>query len=163
MELTIRDAAEFEFEIINNVVLESWKSLKSGYDPDEWEPILARIGDMKRIIGKGDILVALLGDEIVGAVGYVAPGLSANGMFPDDWACIRMLVVLPQYRGLGIGKKLTFACLDRAKDSNVSCVGLHTSPIMEVALPMYLKLGFSKVKDIPKIAGAPYSIYSMEL
>ncbi|MCP4441646.1 MAG: GNAT family N-acetyltransferase, partial [Aureispira sp.] len=64
---------------------------------------------------------------------------------------------------LGIGKQLTLACLDRAKNANVNCVGLHTSTIMEVALPMYLKLGFSKVKDIPDIGGAPYSIFCLEL
>ena len=40
---------------------------------------------------------------------------------------------------------------------------LHTSPIMTVALPMYLKMGFVKAYDAPPIFGVPYAVYTKAL
>ncbi len=74
-----------------------------------------------------------------------------------------MLVVSPSQRGKGIGKKLTMECIKRARDIGVSIIGLHTSPIMEVALSMYLRMGFVKVKDIEPIFGVEYSVYKLQI
>jgi hypothetical protein len=42
-------------------------------------------------------------------------------------------------------------------------IALHTSPIMTVALPMYLRMGFAKVQDAPPLFGVPYAVYTKAL
>ena len=42
-------------------------------------------------------------------------------------------------------------------------IALHTSPIMTVALPMYLRMGFAKAYDAPPIFGVAYAVYTKAL
>lgn len=42
-------------------------------------------------------------------------------------------------------------------------IALHTSPIMTVALPMYLRMGFEYARDAPHLHGVPYRIYLKRL
>jgi ribosomal protein S18 acetylase RimI-like enzyme len=107
--------------------------------------------------------VAVAGESVCGAVVYMPPGRSNPKIFPPSWPSIRMLVVAPSRRGHGIGRLLTEACIERARQDEASCIGLHTSPIMSVALPMYLRMGFVRDADLPPIAGAPYARYVLEL
>jgi ribosomal protein S18 acetylase RimI-like enzyme len=69
----------------------------------------------------------------------------------------------PAARGKGIGKALAVACVERAKEDGARFMGLHTSPIMTVALPMYVRIGFAKDADLPPIAGAPHARYVLRL
>ncbi|WP_354456386.1 GNAT family N-acetyltransferase [Methylobacterium sp. 1030] len=74
-----------------------------------------------------------------------------------------MLVVSPSHRAGGIGRMLTETCLERARRDHSPIVALHTSPIMIVALPMYLRMGFEKLRDAPDIHGVPYAVYTKSL
>jgi predicted N-acetyltransferase YhbS len=162
-EMQIRVAEEDELPRVNALALEAWNSLRSGYDPSRWDWLSSRIGTMSKIAERGRILVALDGQEILGAVAYVPAGVSDPSSFPLDWPVMRMLVVRPSSRGKGIGKALATACIQCAKESGAPCIALHTSPIMTVALPMYLRMGFAKDGDMPPIAGAPYARYVLHL
>ncbi|MEO6599550.1 MAG: GNAT family N-acetyltransferase [Polyangiaceae bacterium] len=141
------------------LAVEAWAVLKDGYSPDQWEWLLLRIGGMSKIAEGGHILVAAEGNQIFGAVGYVPAGGSDPASFALDWPVMRMLVVRPSMRGRGIGKALAIACVQRARESGAHCIGLHTSPIMTVALPMYRRMGFVEDGEMPPIAGAPYARY----
>jgi ribosomal protein S18 acetylase RimI-like enzyme len=70
-----------------------------------------------------------------------------------------MLVVDPAQRGKGVGRALTDECLRRARRDGASVIALHTSPIMTVALSMYLRMGFERLRDAPPIYGVPYAVY----
>ena len=70
-----------------------------------------------------------------------------------------MLVVLPEARGKGIGRVLTEKCLDCARRDHAEAVALHTSQIMQVALAMYLKMGFVFHAAAPDIHGVKYGVY----
>jgi|SRR6185369_4300706 len=155
----IRLAEAHEHRLIDALAVEAWAVLKDGYSADQWEWLMLRIGTMSKIAERGDILVAAEGSEILGAVGYVPPGGSDPASFPLDWPVMRMLVVRPSMRGKGIGKELATACVQRASESGAHCIGLHTSPIMTVALPMYRRMGFVEDGEMPPIAGAPYARY----
>ena len=74
-----------------------------------------------------------------------------------------MLVVKPAARGKGRGLLLTEECIRRARRDISPIIALHTTPIMTVALPMYLRMGFRFRRDAPPIHGVPYGIYLMEL
>jgi ribosomal protein S18 acetylase RimI-like enzyme len=159
----IRAATVDDHAAIDALAVEAWQVLKPGYDPRRWDEMLAGVGTMSKLASDGRLLVAGTPEYLCGAVGYMPPGRSNPKIFPLDWPSIRMLVVRPSHRGQGIGKALTMACIRAAVRDGARCIGLHTSPIMEVALPMYLRMGFIKDADLPPIAGAPYARYVLEL
>jgi GNAT superfamily N-acetyltransferase len=76
---------------------------------------------------------------------------------------MRMLVVAPGARGLGVGRRLAQECIDRARRDRAPVSALHTSALMSVALPMYLRMGFERQADAPDIHGVAYGIYLKHL
>lgn len=119
---------------------------------------------MASLADHAELIVAVCDRELVGAVGYVGPGITPRAeFFEPDWAIIRMLVVDPKSRGQGTGRKLTEECLAYARRDHAPVIALHTSPAMEVALRMYLKMGFKLVRNLPDRFGVPYGLYLLKL
>lgn len=54
------------------------------------------------------------------------------------------VVVDKNYRGMKIGKRLTLALIEEAKNQNTECVDLSSQPKRKEANAMYEKLGFKK-------------------
>ena len=118
---------------------------------------------MSDLATSGEIIIAEVEHEIAGAVAYIPPGAPKAAFFEPDWPVIRMLVADPARRGLGIGRTLTDVCLRRARRDRAELIALHTSPIMTVALPMYLRMGFAKLRSTPPIHGVAYAVYARML
>ena len=110
-----------------------------------------------------EILVADAGDTVIGAVAYFGPGTPRADFFEPEWPIIRMLVVDPAARGAGIGRRLTEACIDLARRDGAPLIALHTSPAMEVALAMYLRMGFVLERHVPEWLGVSYGVYVLRL
>jgi hypothetical protein len=51
----------------------------------------------------------------------------------------------------------------RARRDRAAVIALHTSPIMTVALPMYLRMGFVRLRATPPIFGVEYAVYTKML
>jgi len=130
-----------------------------GNDYDDWPSFIEGIGRMAELSGSGELFVGDCGGRIIGAVVHLPPGAPRSPMFPDDWSVIRMLVVTPEARGHGIGRRLVAACVHAAQDAGAPCIGLHTSPVMAAALRLYLALGFQRDCDLPPIRSVPYGRY----
>lgn len=128
-------------------------------DYEDWPVFFAGIGRMADLSDDGDLLVAEQDGVIAGAVAHVGPGRPKSAIFPTEWSIIRMLVVSPAHRGLGVGRQLMAACLRLAQEAGAAAVGLHTSPIMVSALRMYEAVGFVRDCDLPPIRGVPYGRY----
>ena len=109
------------------------------------------------------MIIAEFQDRLAGAVAYFGPNSPKGTFFDQRWPIIRMLVVDPALRGKGIGRALSAECIARAKRDGAPIIALHTSPIMSVALPMYLRLGFAKAYDAPPIFGVAYAVYTKAL
>jgi ribosomal protein S18 acetylase RimI-like enzyme len=163
MNVEIREALPSEYAAIDALAIDAWQVLKPGYDPNAWAPLLESLGRTSRLALDGTLLVAFGEDRVCGAVTYMPPGRSNPTIFPEGWPSIRMLIVHPDRRGHGLGKRLTRACIDRARNDGATHIGLHTSVIMRVAEPMYLRMGFVRDAELPPIAGAPYARYALRL
>lgn len=85
--------------------------------------------------------VAELDGEVVGGAGiYPTEGL------PNDTCELVKMYLLPQARGIGLGKMLMQHCLDAARANGFRNVYLETMPELTDAIPMYLKFGFQHLQ-----------------
>ena len=160
IKFIIKDFKPSDAVQVNKVAVEAFQQFKENYS--KWDEFIRGVGQMSSLSSTAEVIVAELKGKIVGAVGYVGPNVPKS-IFPLDIPCIRMLVVDPQARGLGIGRALTQECINRAERDRAPRIGLHTSPIMDVALPLYLRMGFVKEKNIDPIRGVPYALYYKSL
>lgn len=94
----------------------------------------------------GGCLIAYAGAEPAGFVAWrtlpvtIAPDAAIT---PDAWE-MKRLWVRAASRGLGLGKTLTLAVLDRARAAGRTAVYLDTAPAsMGFAYRLYLELGFA--------------------
>ncbi|MFT5578315.1 MAG: putative acetyltransferase [Paraglaciecola psychrophila] len=94
-------------------------------------------------------LVATLRGHVIGGGGIAA----FNGS--DEVCELKKLFLLPQSRGLGLGRKLTEDCLEYAKSKGYKKCYLDTLQSMDSAIALYRKLGFSHL-DRP-LAGTIHS------
>jgi ribosomal protein S18 acetylase RimI-like enzyme len=160
--MLIRPYSPADAEAVNRVALAAFEQYRGVYN--DWDALERGVGSMAAMGGSAEIIVAELEGEVAGAVAYVPPfGEPRAEFFEPEWPLIRMLVVKPAARGLGIGRALTEACLERARRDGATAIALHTSPAMAVALDMYLRLGFRLEKEVPERFGVPYGVYLMEL
>lgn len=156
--LTLRDFVSADSDRVNRLALVAFSQFAGHYD--DWPKLAASLSRMSELGTSGEIIVAEVEGEIAGAVAYIPPGAPKAAFFDPQWPVIRMLVADPARRGLGIGRALTDDCLRRARRDRAELIALHTSPIMTVALPMYLRMGFAKVRSTPPIYGVEYAVYT---
>ncbi|MET0983091.1 MAG: GNAT family N-acetyltransferase [Telluria sp.] len=155
--VTVRAFGPHDEDAVNALARAAFAQYEGHYD--DWPSFIDGIGRMAGLAGGGDLLVAEHGGAIVGAVVHVGPGRPRSPVFPYAWSVIRMLVVAPGARGMGIGRQLVAACLECARRDRAPAVGLHTSPLMASALRLYTGIGFRRDSDLPPIKGVPYGRY----
>lgn len=146
---------------VNRVALAAFEQYRDYYE--DWAAFSGIIANMALLSESGELIVATVKDKVAGAVVYVGPGIKKSECFPEEWPVLRMLVVAPAYRRLGIGRALTEECVRRAVRDRAQLIALHTTPIMKVALPMYERMGFKYEQETPKIFGVPYGVYVKDL
>lgn len=86
----------------------------------------------------GVILLAQYKDQIIGTV-------ALKVIEPDVYEMTKMSVD-KNYQGLGAGKKLCAAAIERAKAMNAKRLLLYTTNVLQTAISIYRKQGFV---DIP--------------
>ena len=144
---TIRDFCSDDAPAINRVALEAWDQYATVFN--NWTGMAEFVGNIASLVADLQLIVADFEGSVVGLVGYVPLYAKREEMFPPEWAVIRMLSVSPGARGRGLGRRLSEECIARARRDSATAIGLHTSPAMEVALPLYLRLGFVLERCIP--------------
>jgi ribosomal protein S18 acetylase RimI-like enzyme len=159
--VTIRDFQPDDAAAVNAIARAAFQQYQGRYD--DWGAFLRNVGAMSTLAKTSEIIVAVTGGRVAGAVGYVGPNLPKPTQFDPSWAIIRMLVVDPAARGQGLGRALTHECIRRAERDRSTVIALHTSPFMTVALEMYLRLGFEAHKEGPAVLGAPTTVYVKRL
>jgi GNAT superfamily N-acetyltransferase len=153
----LRDYQSADAVTLNEVALSAFLQLETFYS--DWTAMASGVARMSELSGAVEIIVAEVAGRIVVGVAYVGTDKPKSPIFDPGWPVIRMLVVAPPARGKGLGRRLTEACVLRAHRDGAPLIALHTTPIMEVALAMYLRLGFVRLRETPPIYGVPYSVY----
>lgn len=159
-EYTIRNANPEEFETIGKLMVAVYSQLDGFPKPDEqpaYYNMLAHIGDLTK---KPDteLLVAVSADgSIAGAVVHFNDmqqyGSGGSATKEKDAAGFRLLAVDPVARGKGVGKLLTTACIQKARDKKLSQVIIHSTRAMQIAWKMYEGMGFNRSEDLDFMQG----------
>ena len=149
--LSIRPAEDADFEAARAVLGAAYAQYESALPPANWAPYLVDILDLEGRADESELVVAELDGELVGCVSYFPPGAKASypsdsfsEHWPPEWSAVRLLAVDPRARGQGVGRKLTVACIERARDAGAPAVGLHTTAPMQIARAMYERMGFER-------------------
>jgi ribosomal protein S18 acetylase RimI-like enzyme len=111
------------------------------------------------------VLVAEVDGALVGSVTYV-PGRGRDFEFDlDDTASMRMLGVVPEASGRGVGTALVRSCIDAAHAAGRLRIALHTERAMRGAQHMYASLGFRRMPglDWEPLPGVDLLAYVLDL
>ena len=144
----VRDAEASELDETGRVALSAYQEYADRLPPDAWTEYSANIVDVRSRLPESDLIVAVQGGRIVGAVTlFPTDRKRASLVWPPDWTGIRLLAVAPESRGQGIGRMLMEECIRRSRQQGAEAVGLHTTPLMSVAAAMYERIGFVRVPE----------------
>ena len=160
--MRIRDARPDEYADVGELVVDVYASLV----PDLGD----YADDLRDVVGRvaAGVLVWVAEEDgvLTGTVSYV-PGPGPYGEFDDpNGAGIRMLAVLPEFQGRGIGEALVRACLDRAAADGRARVYLDTTQWMQTAQRLYRRIGFVRAPELdwlpdPSVSLTAY-VYELE-
>jgi ribosomal protein S18 acetylase RimI-like enzyme len=160
--MLIRHYYPADAEAVNAVALAAFAQYRGVYD--DWETLSRGVGATSTLAEHAELIVAEEDAKVAGAVAYCPPRSQPRAdFFEPHWPIIRMLVVDPAARGRGIGRRLTEECITRARRDGAEVIALHTSPAMEVALTLYLRMGFRLERRVPDRFGVPYAVYLLPL
>ncbi|WP_188130988.1 GNAT family N-acetyltransferase [Paraburkholderia panacisoli] len=153
--LSVRDGSSDELSQLGRLLVKIYAALPGFPTPDEHPGYYEMLANIARFAEKpgARVLVALSEhNELAGGVVYFGDmsqyGSGGLATSVQDASGIRLLGVDPAFRGMGVGKALTLACIELARESGHSQVILHTTKAMQLAWGMYEKLGFVRSEDL---------------
>jgi ribosomal protein S18 acetylase RimI-like enzyme len=106
------------------------------------------LADVDARAGVDDVLVAVDGDAVLGAVLYVRPGSAYAEVSRAGEAEFRMLAVDPAAQGRGVGRALVRACVDRAAAAGCTAVAICVRDFAVTAQKLYESCGFVRTPDL---------------
>ncbi len=142
VKVLTREATPAEHAEVARVTVEGYREYAGQMSATAWDEYERDLSDVSGRAARGVILVAEVDGGIAGALAYFPAGRIESDWLPRDWAYFRALAVLPAYRGGGVGRALTVACIARARSEGAAALALHTTEGMPVARAMYERMGF---------------------
>jgi len=158
--LQIREIREEEFTTLGQLMVAVYSQLEGFPTPEEqpqYYEMLAQIGTFSAR-KDATVLVALAGEkDLVGGVVYFGDmaqyGSGGTATAVTNASGIRLLGVRPDARGMGVGRALTEACIQLAREAGHAEVVLHTTQAMQVAWKLYERMGFERSTDLDFLQG----------
>ncbi|WP_299457205.1 GNAT family N-acetyltransferase [uncultured Microscilla sp.] len=154
-QINIREAQSNEYKALGQLMLRVFSSLEGFPSRAEHPTYYALLDNVGKLNEKAstEILIARSTDnELLGGVVFVGnmQDYSSKGVTTtiQNASGIRLLVVSPAARGQGVGKALTEACLQRARNLESQQMILHTTQAMKVAWGMYERMGFARLPSL---------------
>lgn len=163
--LIYREGSPSEKKALQQLGILSYGQFSQLLSPQGWETMYKFLHNdamWTQLVNGSKIYVCEDDKKLVG-MAYLVPSGNPTHIYPADWCYVRMVGVDPVYRGNGIAKRLTSMCVDHARQSKETIVGLHTSELMPDARHIYESLGFSIYKEIEPHYGMKYWLYRLDL
>jgi ribosomal protein S18 acetylase RimI-like enzyme len=158
----IRPARPHERESVRELILAGYEEFAPVLEPQHWTTMRGNILRALDAVPDGQLLVALEREQLVGTVTYYPPGPREFDQFPFEWSVIRLLAVHPHCRGRGLGRLLTEACVATASHDGAPAVGLHTGEMMDPAMRIYERMGFTRHRSYAHL-GVTFWVYVLQL
>jgi GNAT superfamily N-acetyltransferase len=160
LNFTVRNAEPREFEAIGKLLVEVYSQLE-GFPKPKDQPayyhLLANVGDLTKIPGTELLAAIEQNGDLAGAVVYFSNmknyGSGGKATSLHNTSGFRLLAVNPKFRGQGIGKILTQACISRSKEQQHQQLVIHTTAAMQTAWKMYERIGFKRAPDLDFMQG----------
>lgn len=141
--LDIRPARREELAAAGALTVAAYRA--HGMATDSYVPHLR---DTERRFHEAELLVAVDPDgTVIGTVTFCPAGSSWREISRADEGEFRMLAVAPSAQGRGVGRALTTACLDRARELGFGGMALSTPAQNVRAHQLYEKFGFVRDPD----------------
>jgi len=164
--MNYRKGNNSDLEQLRELGLKSWTQFKNELTDDNWKSLSETIGSHKsysNLLKTSECIVCENETKEIVGMAFLVPNGNPNEIYDEKWCHLRFVSVNPNYRGNGIGKKLTELCIESAIEKKEKTMALHTSEIMGSARHIYEKMGFEILKEIEPRLGVKYWLYTLEL
>jgi ribosomal protein S18 acetylase RimI-like enzyme len=162
----IREVRPEEYIEAGRVVVAAYREFATPGDPG-WEEYNRTLADVAGRAGRTTVLVAAEQGRILGSATIEMERTVGDDdqELPASVAALRMLGVLPEARGRGVGRALVRATIDRCIVRRKRELILRTTEPMVVAQHLYRSLGFERDqdRDIPFDDGFVLYAYRLDL
>lgn len=98
--IELRDYLASDAVRVNALAASAFEQFKDAYT--DWPAFRSRLATMSALAESGELVVAEFQSRLVGAVAYIGPNKPKSEFFRPEWPIMRMLVVAPEARGLGV-------------------------------------------------------------
>ncbi len=164
--IPIRPAVIQDLPQLKQVALDSWSRFQEVLEPEHWQKLYTNLSSEQtylNLLENGKGFVQEDENKNIRGMSFLMPSGQPSDLFEPDWCSIRFVTVHPQYEGKGLGKLLTLACINAAKENGEKTIALHTSEMMGPARHIYENLGFVIHREIEPRLGKRYWIYTLNL
>lgn len=161
MKITIRNANPSEFKEIGVLLISVYSNLE-GFPNKDIHPTyyeyLENVGTLSQDTSVELFVAVSDTNKLLGCVLFFHTmelyGSEGNASEQQNACGFRLLTVAPDARELGVGKKLTLYCMNKAETTSNNTLIIHTTNAMKTAWKMYDKLGFNRSEELDFKAGA---------
>ena len=151
MTVEIREVRPEEYEEAGRVTADAYRPYARGED---WMEYLEELADVADRAQRTMVLVVVEDGRILGTTTLELDRRVSEGeghvegqRLPAHEAHIRMLGVLPEAQGRGIGRALMDESIRIAREHGKTLMTLNTTERMDVAQRMYESMGFARQAD----------------
>jgi len=137
-DLTIRRARDDELDDVASLIVDAYAEYAARMSPDAWSSYANEIANVRGRMSDAELYVAESDGQLVGAVTIFSGWRGAQ----EGTAGVRLLSVLPDCRGSGVGRALMQACIDRAREAGKERLVLTTTQEMAEMRELTESLGF---------------------
>ena len=145
--ITIRRACEDDSEEVSQVLRLAFAKFRPLYTERAFAATTPNSEDVVARLQEGPIWLAIHGETTVGTAGAVCSSAECY---------IRGVAVLPDWRAGGVASSLVAVVEDFAFQQKARSLFLTTTPFLDDAIRLYLRLGFEYTSDGPRdLYGTP--------